>query len=87
MAVRLSSRRDEVETRLRQQSQIMFRRGLGAHVRGQNSLVEVLLAQEANKELSWVRVATQLCGVSAEAITIVGVGWRRILTCTGAQPG
>lgn len=51
-------------------------------MRGQNNLVEVFLAQEANKELSRVRVATELCGVGAEAITIVGVSWRRILTCT-----
>ena len=50
-------------------------------MRSQNSLVEVLFAQEANKELSRVRVATQLCGVGAEAITIIGVGWRSKLTC------
>lgn len=55
--------------------------GLEAHVRGQNSFVEVLLAQEADKELSWIGIATKLCGVCAEAITIVGVCWRCELTC------
>ena len=56
-------------------------------MRGQNSLVKVLLAQEADKELSWVGVATKLCGVCAEAIPIVGVCWRRKLSCTLTHHG
>lgn len=51
-------------------------------MRRQNSLVEVLFAQEADKELCRVGVATKLCGVCAEAITIVGVCRRCELACT-----
>lgn len=50
-------------------------------MRGQDSLAEVLFAQQADEELSRVGVATKLCGVCAEAISVVGVRRCSILSC------
>lgn len=79
--LKIGSRSDEGAARI----QNKVRSGLEAHVRGQNSLIKVLLGQEADKELCRVRIATKLCGVCAEAITIISVCWRCKLTCTRTQ--